>query len=180
MLAPVNSRWERGFERPSQLQANGNVIVFNVAAELFAFSTSCVQEIVPMAQLSRPPGLPSILEGFLNLGGTAVPVLRLDRLFGLAAIRPGLYTPLLILQIDNHPIGALVDQVNEVLAVTEEALLPVGGSTFNDCVIAELSGNERTIHLLDPNRILLEQERQALVEFQAIAQRRLGELEAAA
>lgn len=48
---------------------------------------------------------------------------------------------------------------------------------FNDCAEAELEVNGVQVYLLSPKNLLLEQERQSLVEFQAVAQRRLRELE---
>ena len=51
-----------------------------------------------MASLFRPPTIPSLLEGFLNLRGTAVPVLSLGRLFGLHERPLELHTPLVILR----------------------------------------------------------------------------------
>ena len=133
-----------------------------------------------MAQLARPPGLPSLLEGVLNLAGGAVPILRLERLFQLAAKRPGLYSMLMILKdISAGPLGILVDRVNEVLSVPETSLIPVcGEDMFNGCTEATIAMRGQTIHLLSPTRILLEKEHGFLSEFRAIAQQRLQGWEA--
>jgi purine-binding chemotaxis protein CheW len=161
-------------------QQNGTLLVFHLTGQLCAVSLKWVQEVVPMARLSRPPGLPSIIEGFLNLGGTAVSVLRLDRLFNLGETGPSLYTPLLILRTPDRPIALLVDDVSEIIIDSPEARLPVlAEQSFNGCVEAEVLANQRTIHLLSPDRILLEQERRRVAEFQALEQRRLDDLEPA-
>ena len=128
-----------------------------------------------MAQLARPPGLPSALEGFLNLGGTAVPVLRLDRLLDLPSRNPGLYSKLIILKGVSHgQIAMLVDQVSEIMSVPETTFLPVAKEhSFNACAEAAVPVQGETIHLLSPGRILLEMERRSLSEFQAVEQRSL-------
>jgi purine-binding chemotaxis protein CheW len=131
-----------------------------------------------MAQLACPPGLPALLEGFLNLRGEAVPVVRLRRLFGLPEQTPGLYTPVVILK-EGGPLALLVDEVGGVLSAPEEDRLPVQeGHAFNDCVEAEVALEGRLVHLLSTDRLLLEGERRRIAEFQAVAQRRLREAEA--
>jgi purine-binding chemotaxis protein CheW len=155
------------------------LLVFQLGDEIAAFQVESVERITPMAHLARPPGLPSIVEGFLNLAGTAVPVLRLDRLLQLPMQQPGLYSMLIILKgIGSTPIAMLVDRVSQMLSVPDGALLPVGKhDLFNGCAEAVVPVRDRTIHLLSPVRILLEKERESLSEFQAIAQRRLRDLE---
>jgi purine-binding chemotaxis protein CheW len=157
-----------------------SLLVFRLAGQTCALPLEKVREILPMALLAHPPGLPSLLEGFLNLGGIAIPVLRLDRLFALPPLQPGLYTPLLVLRGPEPPLALLVEKVEAVLSVPGEALLPVrAGHAFNDCAAAEVALGDRTLHLLSPERLLLREERQRLAELQARAQQRLGELEAA-
>jgi purine-binding chemotaxis protein CheW len=134
-----------------------------------------------MAHLARPPGLPSSLAGILNLAGHAVPVLRLDRLLQLPEMLPGLYSMLILLKgTSDCRTAMLVDRVTEILSIPESALLPVGSKdSFNACAEAEVSVNDRVIHLLSLARILLQQEREALIEFQTMAQRRLQDWEPA-
>jgi purine-binding chemotaxis protein CheW len=149
--------------------------VFQLAGEKAAVPLENVGRIAPMAELARPPGLPSALEGFLNLRGTAVPVLRLDRLLQLRERSPGLYSKLITLKgVFDGQVAILVDQVSEILSVAETTFLPVGKEhSFNACMEAAVPARGEVIHLLSPGRILLELERRSLAEFQAAAQRRL-------
>jgi purine-binding chemotaxis protein CheW len=128
-----------------------------------------------MAHLARPPGLPSLLEGVLNLAGTAVPVLRLDRLFHLPLQRLGLYSMLIIVNgLSAGRVAMLVNRVNEVLTIQESALLPIAKEhSFNACAEATVSIRGEVVHLLSPTRILLQKECEVLSEFQVMAQQRL-------
>jgi len=128
-----------------------------------------------MAQLARPPGLPASLEGILNLTGRAVPVLRLDRLLALPEQPTGLYSMLILLNgIAKDRIAILVDRVNEILSIPENAFLPVAGDhSFNACAEAAVSVRGEIAHMLSPARILFEKEREALSQVQAMAERRL-------
>src|SRR5713226_3579615 len=148
--------------------------MFHLAGQLAAIPLENVDRIAPMAQLARPPGLPAPLEGILNLAGTAVPVLRLDRLLALPEQPPGLYSMLIVLKgVSNGRIAILVDRVSEILPLPGSAFLPVANHSFNACAEAAVTVRGEIVHVLSPASILLEQEREALSEYQAIAQRRL-------
>src|SRR5438128_2487698 len=84
-----------------------SLLLFHLPGHACALPLASVQEVVPMPLLSRPPGLPSVLAGFLDLGGAIVPVLRLDRLLGLSEVVPGLYTPLLVLRQPEDRLALL-------------------------------------------------------------------------
>jgi purine-binding chemotaxis protein CheW len=166
------------------------LLVFHLADQLAAIPLAEVESVIPMAHLERPPGLPSAVDGILNLGGSAVPVWRLDRLLQLPAKPPGLYSMLIVLKgAADCRTAMLVDRVSEILSVPETALLPVGaisgmaaspgGDSFNGCAEAEISVKGQVIHLLSMPHILLRQEREALRELQAAAQQRLGNWEVA-
>lgn len=156
------------------------MLLFQRGGEHCAIRLGEVQEVVPMASLARPPGLPSMLEGFLNLRGSATPVLRLDRLFRSQPWSPGLYTPLVVLRSQLHPIALLVDCVDGILAAPDSALLPVEAEhCFNGCTEAEvvLEPDRPPIHLISSERLLLAQEQSRIGELRATAQQYLRELE---
>src|SRR5579872_3714910 len=84
----------------SSISKTRTIVVFNVIGQTCALELKELQEITSLAELSCPPGLPSILKGFLNLSGKAIPVLNLARLFHLNEGVPGLYSHLLILKAE--------------------------------------------------------------------------------
>ncbi len=141
---------------------------------------TAIREVVALPLLSRPPSLPSLVEGFLNLGGTSIPVLRLNRLFGLPELTPSRYTPLLILRQPEDRIAVLVESVRGIVAVPAADVRPVrDGLSFNDCVESEITVGDQVVCLLSAERLLLEKERQCLAELQAVEQERLHSLEEA-
>jgi purine-binding chemotaxis protein CheW len=151
------------------------LLVFQLSDRLAALRLEDIERITLMAELATPPGLPSALVGILNLGGIAIPVLRLDRLFGLPTQRLGLYSMLVILKASGEGRSAiLADRVTEVLTVSENEFLPVDSEdAFNGCVEATVMARDGIVHLLSPNRMLLAKERATLSEFLAVAQQRL-------
>jgi purine-binding chemotaxis protein CheW len=153
------------------------LLVFAVGQQLAALPLENVDRIAPMAQLACPPGLPSTLEGILNLAGTAVPVLRLDRLLRLPVQETGLYSMLIVLKgLGTGPLALLVERTTEVRSVSSGELLPLDRAhSFNACAEASFILRGQTVPLLSPGRILLEKETHALSEFRTFAQRRIGE-----
>jgi purine-binding chemotaxis protein CheW len=160
-------------------QAGRRLLIFQFSERLAAFQMEYVERVTPMAELGSPPGLPAALEGVLNLGGVAIPVLRLDRLFGLPSQRLGLYSMLVILNTPRADrIAILADRVSEVLIVPENKILPTSQDhSFNGCTEAVVAVRNDIVHILSIDRMLLAREREALSEFQAMAQRRLQDWE---
>jgi len=157
------------------------LLVFRLAGQLAAIPLAEVESVMPMAHLERPPGMPSAVDGILNLGGSAVPVWRLDRLLRLPGKPPGLYSMLIVLKgVADCRTAMLVDRVSEILSVPETALLPVAAKdSFNGCAQVGVSVKGQVVHLLSMPHVLLRREREALNELQAAAQQRLQNWETA-
>jgi purine-binding chemotaxis protein CheW len=154
------------------------LLLFHLAGQAYGLPLSQVREVVLLAELSRPPDLPIVVAGFLNLGGIAIPVLRLNHLFGLPPQPTGLYTPLILLRHPDSPLALLVDRVDRILSVSTEAVVALPENhSFNDCVEGVATVEDRLILLLSPERILLEKEQQCLAEFQYREQARLRGLQ---
>jgi purine-binding chemotaxis protein CheW len=136
-----------------------------------------VREVVHFAELARPPGMPALLEGFLNYAGEILPVVRLDRLFHLGRRPPGVYSPMLVLRPAFGRLVVLVDSVRTVTTVPRASLLPVEDvSVLNGCVQAEVRLGDEVVHVLAPDRILLEQERRRMDELRDMVEQRLVDL----
>jgi purine-binding chemotaxis protein CheW len=158
-------------------QAHAGFLLFEVAGSLCAVPAGCVQEIVFLAELERPPGQPSVLEGFLNLRGRAVPVVRLDRLFDLPLTEASLHTPLIVLKIGGETFAVLVEHVLEIASVPAAALQPLSeNDSFNGCAEARFAAGRRAVSVLATGRLLLEKEKRCVAELQAKAQVILDEL----
>jgi purine-binding chemotaxis protein CheW len=155
-----------------------NFLIFHSSGLDCAFPLDAVREIVPMATLSAPPGLPSALAGFLDLRGTAIPIVRLDRLFDLPEQRPGLHTPLIVLRGVLGPIGILVDSVRGIVQAPAVRLLGLPpDATFQGCATAVLQIDGEPIHLLSPTALLAANEDRLLADYGALSRARLLQLE---
>lgn len=159
--------------------AASRLVVFRLCGQGFALAVESVAEVVPFAWLDRPPGLPAVMEGILNLGGRAVAVLRTDRILGLGDGRFGLDASILVLRGEGEGalLGLLVEHVDGVPSGEEARAMGLDPRrSFNGCVVDQLELGGRTLHLLDAARLLLEEETARLAEFRATAEARLGRL----
>ena len=182
-------RRSRGGTSVATASATGNrsptrggrrLVVFHLAEQAYALDLAEVQEVVLMAALSRPPGLPAVLEGLLNLAGAVVPVVRLDRLFRVPGQAPGMFTPLIILRATDHHVALMVDRVSGIVSVADDAVVRVReNQAFNDCAEGVVTVRDRVVLLLAAGRILLEKEAQSFAEFESVERERLGALEQA-
>ncbi|MCB5175078.1 MULTISPECIES: chemotaxis protein CheW [Microvirga] len=162
--------------------ASLQVILFDVSGIACALRRHSVKELLPLPRLWHPPGLPRPVAGFFNLSGAAVPVVRLDVLFGLqrreGATEADLYRHLILIDkvTDSGPAAFLVDRVLDVTDVGEAQLSPVRPeNSLNGCVEAEIDRNGRLVHLLSLERVLFAEEKQVLDELGRNAQSRLNE-----
>jgi purine-binding chemotaxis protein CheW len=155
-----------------------NLLIFHSSGLDCAFPLEAVREIVPMATLSSPPGLPSGLAGFLDLRGTAIPIIHLDRLFDLPQQHPGLHTPMIVLRGVLGPIGILVDYVRGIVPVPSARLVDIPEDrTFQGCATAAIQLDGDLISVLSPAALLHANEDRLLADYSAMSQARLLHLE---
>jgi purine-binding chemotaxis protein CheW len=162
-----------------------NLLIFHAGGLDCAFPLEAVQEVVPMATLFSPPGLPSGLAGFLNLRGTAVPIIRLDRLFDLPERQPGLHTPMIVLRgvsgasgSNYGATGVLVESVHAIVPMPSARLLDIPEvGTFRGCATAALEVDGGAIHLLSAAALLQANEGRLLADYRDMAQARLLHME---
>ena len=147
---------------------------FELSGTSCALPISQVREVLPMAKLLRPPHLPSMLEGFLNIAGVATPILRLDRVLGLSLSEPTASSHLIWLRESSTPMILLVERVHSVFTVTNHEMLSLKEhQTFNHCVVSQVQHNDINVHILSVEKLLLTQERKTVEEFALLSQKRL-------
>jgi purine-binding chemotaxis protein CheW len=155
-----------------------DLLIFHANGLDCAFPLEAVREIVPMATLSNPPGLPAGLAGFLDLRGTAIPIIRLDRLFDLPEQQMGLHTPMIVLRGVLGPIGILTESVRGILPIETGQLLEIPEDrTFHGCATAAMQVDGDSIHVLSSAALLDAGEARLVADYGAMWQARRLHLE---
>jgi purine-binding chemotaxis protein CheW len=143
------------------------VVTFLVGPQEFAFDILQIERILRYEPPARLPQSPGFLEGVIQYGGGAVPVVDLRKRFELeAAIREE--TRLMILDLGDQRVGVVVDEVREVLRVDSRTITPPG-PMVRGLAAAYISGvvarPARTIIILNARKLLSSTERLALSEM---------------
>jgi purine-binding chemotaxis protein CheW len=155
-----------------------HLLIFRACGVDCALPLETVREIVPMATLFSPPGLPSGLAGFLDLRGTAIPILHFGRLFGLPQQLPGLHTPMIVLRGIRRPVGILAESVRDIVSVSSSQFVMIPADrTFQGCTAAAFQLDGGLIHLLSPAALLGANEDRLVADYGAIAEARRSLLE---
>jgi purine-binding chemotaxis protein CheW len=150
------------------------LLTFRVAHFGCAMYAEHVREIVPMPAMTKIPGQPSILEGFVDLRGAILPIVRLAALFDLA-FTPSAWSHVLVARISGSDIGLLVDGVDDLLTVDASELHPLAASqSINECATAGFNAGDRKYVLLDASVLLLAEEKARLAELETQVRQRLA------
>jgi len=101
-----------------------HLVVFELAGETYAVPISAVNEIGEARKVTVVPGAPGFIEGIINLRGAVIPVIDLRKQFGLRCAELGKNSRIIVIQVQGHTLGAIVDQVTEVLRVRSSDIEP--------------------------------------------------------
>ncbi len=103
-------------------------LTFTLDESLFALSIDKVREVLELSRITRIPRMPGFLRGVINVRGHAVPVADMRRKFDLPEAGDTVDTCIIIVDMrvegEQTTIGALVDAVNEVAELPEDAVEP--------------------------------------------------------
>ena len=100
------------------------LVVFRMGNEHYGVDIGKVEGIVNMLPITAVPDAPNYVEGVTNLRGEVLPVLSLRKRFGLPDVETTRQTRIVVVETSGSKVGMIVDEVNEVLRVDEEAIEP--------------------------------------------------------
>ena len=78
-----------------------------------------MKKILPYA---RVPKTPEYIKGVINLRGEVVPIMDIRLRFGMEIVEDTEETRVIIIKVNDISLGIIVDEVDEVLNLNEEAI----------------------------------------------------------
>ncbi len=137
------------------------VVSFLLGEERFALDIMVIDSIVEVGKIVRIPESREYVEGVMNLRGNVIPIINLKKKFGMKSVERPQTAKIVVVNLDDRRVGLLVDQVHEVLTITdqqiEQAPTDVSGSKSNLILgIAKLG--EELLIILNAKEILTTQE----------------------
>ena len=135
------------------------LVIFRLRDEEFGVAIGSVLEISRVLDITHIPEAPGFIEGVINLRGKVLAVIALARQFGLQEEKELPKTArIVIIEVHNTSLGLIVDEVPEVIKISEEEIEPTPEIIESDINRHYIKGvaklNERLIILLDLNNIL--------------------------
>lgn len=128
------------------------LVVFTLDQEEYGLPISQVQEIIRHMEPRTVPSAPHSIQGVINLRSKIIPVCHLQQALGLGGGGAGstVESKIVILESQSGTVGLIVDEVNEVLTVTEEQI-DAADSAHGEYVRGIAKVGERLLVLLDPD-----------------------------
>jgi purine-binding chemotaxis protein CheW len=132
-------------------------LTFPVGAELYGVSIGLVTEIVGLQKIMQVPDVPNYIKGVINLRGKVIPLMDVRLRFGMAEKEYDDRTVVIVLQVNDAPVGLVVDGVNEVLDIPDNQIdraNSFSGSDSRNLVMGLGRLEDRVAILLDVNLLL--------------------------
>jgi purine-binding chemotaxis protein CheW len=148
------------------------VLSFRLGAEEYALSILKVQEIRGYDAVTRIASAPDYLKGVINLRGIIVPIVDMRIKFNVGTPTYDTFTVVIVLNINGHTIGVVVDSVSDVVTLTPEQIKPapeLGASVTADYLQGLGTVGERMLILLDIDKLLSSEEMGLLAASRAAA-----------
>lgn len=137
------------------------LVIFTLAGEQFGIDIASVESIIKLQRITSVPQAPDFVEGITNLRGAILPVINLERRFGLPAQPQTAETRIVVASMGSLKIGMIVASVSEVLNV-EDSLIepppPIATSINTEFITGVAKIDSRLIILLDLGRVLTSDE----------------------
>ena len=99
-------------------------LTFRLGAEEYGIDILKVQEIRGYDTVTRIANAPAFIKGVINLRGVIVPIIDLRLKFNLGEAKYDTFTVVIILNVANRVVGAVVDSVSDVLELNAEQVRP--------------------------------------------------------
>ena len=141
--------------------AEKQLVVFNLDKEAYALDIAVVREIIHLPSVTKIPGTSSSVKGVINLRGSIIPIIDLRKQFQLGEIERKKDTRVVVVNCRGTEIGIIVDSVNEVLRIPEEAIKAAAdflNGKHPDYLTGVVKLADRLVILLDIDKLLSNKE----------------------
>ena len=132
--------------------ASAEFLTFRLGAEEYGIDILRVQEIRSYEEPTRIANAPSFIKGVVNLRGVIVPVVDLRIKLNCEKVEYNGFTVVIVLNVHGRVVGAVVDSVSDVLALSQELIKPAPemNSTVDTSFITGIASvGERMLILMD-------------------------------
>jgi purine-binding chemotaxis protein CheW len=137
----------------------GKYMTFKSGSEYFGLEIQYVQQIIQFQTVTRIPETEDYIKGLINLRGKIIPVVDVRARFKQGPCEYNDKTCILVINVKSTTVGLIVEQIAEVVQLSEENILPppsIGRADkgHNKYVYGIGKVGESVKLLLDPDKLL--------------------------
>ncbi|HIP16982.1 MAG TPA: chemotaxis protein CheW [Methanothermococcus okinawensis] len=138
------------------------VVVFRLCSNEYGLKVDEVREVLKLQDITALPNSPDYVVGVTNIRGEITPIIDLRKKLNI----PGFYGTdndkdkemlVMVVEIDNIPVGILVDAVSDVMQIPNENIEKIN-EIGNDIGVDYIEGigkiDNRLIILLNINKLI--------------------------
>lgn len=136
---------------------DGEVLTFKLGNEEYGVDILQVREIRRFDAVTSIAHAPPVIKGVIELRGTVIPILDLRVKFAVGDGGTDAFSVVIILNVSDRLIGAVVDSVSDVITLPDDCIRPAPslGKMVDTGYIRGLGSlDERMIILIDMERLL--------------------------
>lgn len=168
MAEEQNDKEEELLEEDAE---KGKFMTFQTGKEFFGISISFVNEIIPMQAITKVPEVEDYIKGLINLRGKIIPVIDVRIRFRMEPVEYTDRTCIIVINVKSTIIGLIVERIAGVDTIQDENIVPPPalGKRENEQskYVYGLARTGDTVKLLlDPEKLIREEDIQALEEIQ--------------
>jgi purine-binding chemotaxis protein CheW len=139
-------------------------LTFVIGKEDYGIEIRFVTEIIGIQSITKVPDMPSYVKGVINLRGKVIPVMDVRLRFGVEERPYDDRTCIVVININEQPVGLIVDRVLEVLDIQQGEIEPpprMRKGRGNRFIQGMGKVGDQVKILLDANKLLFNEEESA-------------------
>ncbi|MCB2306201.1 chemotaxis protein CheW [Clostridium estertheticum] len=142
------------------------LVSFLLDKEEYAIGIMKVKEIIRVPQVVKIPNCEAYIEGVVSLRDNLLPIINLRTYFGMEQMEIDDHTRILVVDMGSFSAGIMVDKISEVLGVPTSIIQPLPKFSAQSREqlkgIAKLNNGKRMILILEPSKLVSEEELSAI------------------
>lgn len=155
-----------GVEEDTQ---KGKFLTFLLGKEVYAIEIKFVIEIIGIQPITELPESPTYVKGIINLRGKIIPVMDVRLRFKKKPVEYNDRTCIIVVEVQDISVGLIVDNVSEVLSITDEDIVPppdMNKRTENKYIKAIGKVENEVKLILDCEKLMNENDMEAISQIE--------------
>lgn len=143
-------------------------LTFAIDGKDYAIDIKHVTEIIGIQKITDVPELPEYIKGIINLRGKIIPVMDVRIRFKKEPIEYNDRTCIIVIEIDEISLGLIVDNVSEVIEISEDNIIvpPDTKKSAEDMFVKSIGKVEKTVkYILSCEKLISDKDVDSLVNM---------------